>query len=50
MWNLQHIIFKWRRVFWQIFKSALVYLEYKNEHKKQDSLSAVSLYDWISEQ
>ena len=26
MWNLQHIIFIWRRRFWLIFKSALVYL------------------------
>ena len=27
MWNLQHIIFIWRRRYWQIFKSALVYLK-----------------------
>ena len=26
MWNLWHIIFKWRRRYWQIFKSALVCL------------------------
>ena len=26
MWNRQHIIFIWRRRYWQIFKSALVYL------------------------
>ena len=26
MWNLQHIILIWRRRYWQIFKSALVYL------------------------
>ena len=26
MWNLQYIIFVWRRRNWQIFKSALVYL------------------------
>ena len=25
-WNLQHIIFMWRWGYWQIFKSALVYL------------------------
>ena len=25
MWNLQHVIFKWRRRYCQIFKSALVY-------------------------
>ena len=24
MWNLRHVIFRWRRRFWQIFKSALV--------------------------
>ena len=27
MWNLQHIIFIWRQRYWQIFKSALVYLK-----------------------
>ena len=27
MWNLQHIIFIWRRRYCQIFKSALVYLQ-----------------------
>ena len=27
MWNLQDIFFIWRRRYWQIFKSALVYLE-----------------------
>ena len=27
MWNLQHIIFIWRRRYWQIFKSALVCLQ-----------------------
>ena len=26
MWNLQSIIFKWRWKYWQILKSALVYL------------------------
>ena len=26
MWNLKHIIFIWSRRYWQIFKSALVYL------------------------
>ena len=26
MWNLQQIIFVWRQRYWQIFKSALVYL------------------------
>ena len=26
IWNLQHIIFIWRRRYWQIFRSALVYL------------------------
>ena len=26
MWNLKHIIFRWSRRYWQIFKSALVYL------------------------
>ena len=28
MWNLQKIIFIWRRRYWQIFKFALVYVEY----------------------
>ena len=28
MWNLQHIIFISRRRYWQIFKSALVYLQH----------------------
>ena len=27
MWNLQHIFSIWRRRYWQIFKSAFVYLE-----------------------
>ena len=27
VWNLQHVIFKWRWTYWQIFKSALVYLQ-----------------------
>ena len=27
MWNFQHIIFIWKRRYWKIFKSALVYLE-----------------------
>ena len=26
MWNLQHIVFTWSSRYWQIFKSALVYL------------------------
>ena len=26
LWNFQHIIFVWRRRYWKIFKSALVYL------------------------
>ena len=29
IWNLQHIIFIWRRKYWQIFKSALVYLQFQ---------------------
>ena len=28
MWNLQKIIFIWRRRYWQIFKFTLVYVEY----------------------
>ena len=27
LWNLRHIVFMWRRRYWQIFKSVLVYLE-----------------------
>ena len=31
MWNLQYIISIWRRRYWQVFKSALVYLEEKQK-------------------
>ena len=31
MWILQHIIFIWRQKYWQIFKSALMYLLEKME-------------------
>ena len=33
MWNIQHIIFIWRRRYSQIFKFALVYLEAAIVHK-----------------
>ena len=34
MWNVQHIIFMWRRRYWQIFKSALVYVIFLQEIKQ----------------
>ena len=51
MWNRQHIIFIWRRSYWQILKSALVYLETQSKsqiHKKTNSSCEKAITDRLT--
>ena len=49
VWNLQHIIFKWKRRYWHIFKSALEYL-YDEDVNSQCNIYCVTvLLVWLLE-
>ena len=49
VWNLQHIVFIWKRRYWHIFKSALVYL-YDEDVNSQGSIYCVTvLLVWLLE-